>query len=729
MKKLFLLLFAMAVVSTGYSQKKNAELDDYTFYGKFRAKGISGINPMNDGNHYTILEDGKKIVKYAYETGKQTAVLVDLENMRNKHDISAISNYEFSPDESKVLIYIDRENIYRHSFKADYYVIDIERREISALSKDGKQQSPAFSPDGNNVAYVRDNNLFIKKLRFETESPITTDGAMNAIINGVPDWVYEEEFGFSRAFEWLPDSEELAYIKFDESDVREYSFPLYQTSFPSMDEFELYPGQYNYKYPKAGERNSKVSVHVFNLRNRTTKQMDVGNLTDVYIPRIFCTQQSKQLAIVKLNRNQSQLELFLVNSASGVGNVIFTDRNERYVDEDVLDNIRFLEDGKHFVYVGELDGYNHIHLFGIDGRKIRQVTKGEWDITNFYGFDAKKQLFYFQAAAISPLRREIYSIRMDGTRQTRLTTLEGTNNASFSNNYAYYINSFSNASTPPQFTVHNSAGKQLRVLENNEQLKKLLDEYNILPREFFTFKTPEGVELNGWTIKPPKFDSNKKYPVFMTQYSGPNSQQVLDRWEIGWEQYLASNGILVVCVDGRGTGARGEEFRKCTYMKLGRLESDDQIATANYLAKQTYVDASRIAIWGWSYGGFMTALCMSRSDVFKTGIAVAPVTNWRYYNTAYTERFMRTPQENVSGYNLNSPTHLAENLAGRLFLIHSTADDNVHVQNTFEYADKLVQAGKQFDMFVYPNRNHSIYGGDTRKHLYRMMYDYLVRNL
>ena len=729
MKKHVLIAIAIVLCINIFPQKKNAELADFSHKGTFSAKRAPELRSMNDGIHYTVVEDKKKIVKYAYETGKRVEVIIDLENLRNNSPIDEIGFYQFSPEESRILVYANRENIYRRSFIADYYVIDIQRREIEPLSTLGKQQQATFSPDGNNVAFVRNNNIFLKKLRFGTESPVTTDGVPNSIINGLPDWVYEEEFDLTRAFEWSPDSEEIAFIRFDETNVKEYSLTFYNALDPASDDYSLYPTQQVYKYPKAGEENSKISVHVFNTRNRTTKRMDVGNLNNDYIPRIFWTKTEGQLAIVKMNRMQNQLELFIVNSNSGVGRVIFTDRNNNYVSANVLDDIIFLEDGKHFVYVGELDGYNHIHLYGTDGRKIRQVTTGKWDVTAFYGFDDKKKLFYFQAAVKSPLRREIYSIRMDGSRMTPIADAEGTNNAFFSTSHDYFINRYCNTTTPPIFTLHNSAGKRIRVIENNDDLTHKLNEYNILPKEFFKFTTSEGIELNGWMIKPKNFNPNKKYPVLMTQYSGPNSQSVLDRWQIGWEQYLAYNDILVVCVDGRGTGARGEDFRKSTYMKLGHLESDDQIETAKYLAKQSYVDKNRIAIWGWSYGGFMSALCMSRSDLFKVGIAIAPVTTWRFYDTVYTERFMRRPQENASGYNQNSPLNLAENLKGRLFLIHGSADDNVHVQNTLEYANKLIQADKQFDMFIYPNRNHNINSDNSRKHLYQMKFDYLMRYL
>ncbi len=729
MKKYLLFIAAFLLMWDVIAQQKQVELDDFITLGTFKSKGVPGLKPMKDGNYYSVLEEnGSRIVKYAYASGQSVEVVVDMGNLKNS-EIKNIVDYQFSPDETKVLVYVNPEGIYRNSFMADYYVIDVVRREIEPLSVEGKQQEPAFSPDGNNVAYVRNNNIFIKKLRFGTESAITTDGKLNEIINGIPDWVYEEEFGFTRAFEWSPDNEDLAYIKFNESEVKEFSIPFYKASFPVFEEFALYPGSYNYKYPKAGEVNSKVSVHVFNLRNRTTKRMDIGDLSDVYIPRIRFTQTADQLGIVKLNRRQNQLDLYMVNPSSGVGRVIFTDRNERYIEESVLDNIHFLADGKHFVYVGELDGYNHIHLFGMDGHKICQVTKGEWDVSDFYGFDVKNRQFYFQAGVVSPLKREIYSIRMDGSRQTRLTANEGTSIAAFSRDFSFFINHFSNASTPTKVVVYNAAGKELRVIEENSELNKQLGEYALSKREFFSFTTSEGIVLNGWMIKPHGFNDETNYPVLITQYSGPNSQRVLDQWEIGWEQFLASKGYLVVCVDGRGTGARGEDFRKSTYMKLGKLESDDQIETARYLGGLSYVDKNRIGIFGWSYGGFMTSLCLSRSSLFKVGIAVAPVTNWRFYDTVYTERYMRQPRENPKGYDGNSPITMTDSLQGRLFLIHGSADDNVHLQNVMEYSDRLIQSGKQFDMFIYPNRDHGIMGGNTRSHLYNMMFNYLERNL
>jgi dipeptidyl-peptidase-4 len=499
--------------------------------------------------------------------------------------------------------------------------------------------------------------------------------------------------------------------------------------YPQKEEYALYPGRYEYKYPKAGEENSKVSVHVFNVKNRTTKTMDVGNLENAYVPRLRWTNDPDKLGIIKLNRLQNELELFVANPASGVSNVLLTVREDKYIAENVLDNIRFLPDGEHFVYVGQEDGYNHIHLYSMAGIKIRQITSGSWDITDFYGYDANNEAFFFQAAKESPLQREIYSVDLKGEDLQRLTPAKGYSSAKFSSDFAYFINAWSSSSEVPQIAVYENDGDLVRVVEDNSSLKEKLFEYEIPQKEFFTFETSEGVELNGYMIKPVDFDESMQYPVLMSQYSGPGSQEVLDRWQMSWEQYLASNGYLVVSVDGRGTGARGEEFLKTTYLELGRYESDDQIETAGYLGSLPYVDASRIGIWGWSFGGYMSSICLSKSDLFKVGIAVAPVTNWRYYDTIYTERFMRTPQMNPKGYDDNSPINMAGDLSGKLFLIHGSADDNVHFQNTMEYAEKLIQAGKQFDMFVYPNRNHSIYGGNTRHHLYDMMSRYIFNNL
>ncbi len=728
MQKLIYILALLIMPLALHAQKKTVSLEDITSLGTFSAKSVHGLTSMNDGVHYTTLEEGSRIEKFQYSTGKSAGVIMDLNEIENC-PIKRIEGYEMNAAETKVLVYTNKERIYRHSFRADYYVYDLEHKELNPLSENGKQQIASFSPNGEMVAFVRENDLYLKKLKFGTESAITKDGEFNSIINGAPDWVYEEEFGSNQAYDWSPNSLEIAFIRFDESKVKEFSFPVYQASYPNHEENQLYPDQSRFKYPKAGEDNSIVSVHVFNIKNRTTKTMDIGSETDIYIPRVRFTNTEGKLGVIKMNRHQNQLDLMIANTASGLCNTIFTDRNEYYIEQDVLDNLQFLDDNKHFVYVGELDGYNHIHLYSMAGAKVGQVTKGEWDVTDFLGYDSKKKLFFYQAAAKSPLQREVYAVRSDGKKFMTFSTKEGSNRAVFSKGFKYYINYFSNTTTPNLVTLHDDKGKLVRVLKDNASLKQTVEGYQLSPKEFFSFKTSEDIELNGWMVKPLNFDANKEYPVLMTQYSGPNSQQVKDQWRIGWEQYLAANGYMVVCVDGRGTGARGEAFRKCTYMQLGKYESDDQIEAAKYLGNLPYVDASRIGIWGWSYGGFMSSLCLSKSDVFKVGIAVAPVTHYKYYDSVYTERYMRRPQENASGYNDNSPLNLAENLSGRLFLIHGTADDNVHFQNTMEYVDRLVQAGKQFDMFAYPNRNHSIYGGNVRSHLYKMKANFIFKNL
>ena len=730
-KGIIVFLFLILIGQFSVGQKSQITLEDVTRNHTFSAATIEGLRSMKDGLHYTTLEDnGTKIVKYSYKTGEAVEVLFEIERIkRNPSEVIRITGYEFSPDESKILVYNDVERVYRRSFLANYYVYDRKYRELIPLAEEGKQQVPAFSPDGYMIAYVRDNNIYLKKLRFGTTSAITDDGEMNKIINGIPDWVYEEEFGYNRAFEWSPNSEDLAYVKFDESEVKEFSFPLYKGSHPTREEYALYPGDYKFKYPKAGEDNSKVSVHVFNVKNRTTKIMDIGDMKDVYVPRLRWSTDPDKLGILKMNRRQDQLELFVANPASGVANALLTVREDQYITENVLDNIRFLPDGKHFVYVGQDDGYNHIYLYSMAGIQVRQLTKGEWDVTDYYGYDADEELFYFQAAKESPLQREVYAVDFEGEELVRLTPEEGFNSADFSEHFRFFVNTWSSADSVPVISVYEADGDRVRVIEDNSELSKRLANYDLPQKEFFNFSTSEGVLLNGYMIKPTDFDEQTRYPVLMSQYSGPNSQEVQDKYGVNWEQYLASNGYLVVCVDGRGTGARGEAFQKSTYMQLGRLESNDQIETARYLGTLNYVNPDRIGIWGWSFGGYMSSICLSRSDLFKIGIAVAPVTNWRYYDTIYTERFMRKPQVNPGGYDDNSPINMAKNLSGRLFLIHGSADDNVHFQNTMEYAEQLIQAGKQFDMFVYPNRNHSIYGGNTRHHLYTMMSQYIFDNL
>ena len=725
-RQIFLLILVSVSINV-FSQKK-IELRDVISIPVFTSKTVTGLHSMNDGLNYSTLEDNK-IIRYSYKTGGKVDVLFDLSKIENP-GFTSFSDYTFSNDETKILFTTKKESIYRHSFTAEYYIWNQTTQEMSPLSANGSQQLATFSPDGERVAFVRNNNLFVKSLKFATESQVTRDGKKNEMINGAPDWVYEEEFGFNKAFEWSPDSKFLAFIKFNETQVPLFNIPMYQGEKPELKENQLYPGVYSYKYPKAGEKNSVVSVLIYDLKSKSSVTSEVGKDTDQYIPRIKWTADASDLAIMKVNRLQNKLDIVLTNPYTGDTRAFFTEKNKRYISEDFYDDFIFLPDNKYIVLNSERDGYSHLYLYDRQGIEVKKLSIGDFDVTAFYGFDPEKKVFYYQAAKESPLRREVYFVSLDGKKSGKLSTGTGTNVAEFSTGFKYFINYFSNSQTPNVVTVHDQSGKVIRTLEDNKALKTLLGEYSIPKKEFFKFKTSEGIELNGWMLKPVNFDASKKYPVVMTQYSGPNSQEVLDKWEIGWSEYLAQEGLLVACVDPRGTGARGEEFRKMTYQQLGKYESDDQIEAARYLGNLPYVDKNKIAIWGWSYGGFMSALCMEKgADVFKAGISVAPVTNWRFYDSVYTERYMRTPKENADGYDDNSALSHADKIKGKYLLIHGSADDNVHLQNTMEFSEQMVQAGVQFDMATYTNRNHSIRGGNTRMHLYTRMTDFLMKNL
>jgi dipeptidyl-peptidase-4 len=723
-----LLLILVSISITVFSQKK-IELKDVISDRIFSQKTISGLRSMNDGMSYTTLEDDNKIVKYSYKTGEKVEVLFDLSKIESA-GFSKFSDYTFSDNETKILFTTKKQSIYRHSFTAEYFIWNLTTKEMTPLSANGDQQLATFSPDGERVAFVRNNNLFIKSLKFGTESQVTRDGKTNEIINGAPDWVYEEEFSFNKAFEWSPDSKFLAFVKFNETEVPMFNIPMFQGQNPELKEYQLYPGNYSYKYPKAGEKNSVVTVHVYDLKSKSSVTAEVGNDTEQYIPRIKWTADASDLAIMKVNRLQNKLDIVLANPFTGDTRAFFTEKNKRYISEDFYDDFIFLPDNKYIVLNSERNGYSHLYLYDRQGIEIKQLTSGNFDVTKFYGFDPVKKVFYYQAAKESPLRREVYFVSLDGKKSEKLSTQIGTNEADFSTGFKYFINYFNNAETPNLITLHDQSGKIIRTLEDNSDLKKLLKEYSISKKEFFTFKTSEGIELNGWMLKPSNFDPAKKYPVLMTQYSGPNSQKVLDSLEVGWHDYLAQEGFVIACVDPRGTAARGEEFRKITYMQLGKYESDDQVEAARYLGTLPFVDKNNIAIWGWSYGGFMAALCMEKgADVFKAGISVAPVTNWRFYDSVYTERYMRTPQENLDGYDDNSPLSHAEKIKGNYLLIHGSADDNVHFQNTMEFTERMVQSGVQFDMAVYTNRNHGIKGGNTSMHLYTKMTSFLKEKL
>ena len=697
--------------------------------GKFRAESLRGIVSMKDGEHYTRMnEEGTQILQYSFRTGEQTGVIFDVATAR-ECNFKTFEGYTFSPDETKILIRTGTIQKYRRSYTAVHYLYSVKNNKLETLSDGGPQETPVFSPDGTMVAFVRNNNIFLVKLLYgNSESQVTEDGKINEVMNGIPDWVYEEEFEFNRALEFDADSEMLAYVRFDESEVPLFSLPLYAGMTPHLSPFETYPGTYSYKYPKTGEPNSKVSVHTFDIRSKVTRKMNLPLDGDGYIPRIKFTKDANKLAIVTMNRYQNRLDLYFADPRSTICKLALRDESPYYIDEKVLNSIKFYPE--HFSLVSERDGYAHLYWYSMGGNLIKQVTQGPWEVTSFLGWDEASDTFFYQSNEESPLCKAIYKVDKKG-KKTKLSESKGTNTAHFGSTMKYYINTFSNIQTPPVTTINDSNGKVLKTLTDNRALKQLLAQYSLPVKEFFTFTTSQGITLNGWIMKPATFNAGKKYPVLMYQYSGPGSQQVVDSWTTpNWEAYMTTKDYIVVCVDGRGTGGRGEEFQKCTYLNLGVKESQDQVETAKYLGTLPHVDKSRIGIWGWSYGGYMTIMSMSEgTPVFKAGVAVAPVTDWKYYDTIYGERFMRTPKENAEGYNAASAFARANQLNGRLLLVHGLADDNVHYQNVAEYSECLVQANKQFEMQVYTNRNHSIFGGNTRYHLYTRLTDFFMMHL
>jgi len=717
-ERLLLILFILSAFSTLIAQNKRISLEEI-YGGSFRTEGMDRLRSMKNGDQYTILNidytrRSASIEKYDYGTLEKAGTLVS-----SSGSVPFFTSYEFSGDESKLLLATELEPIYRRSTLGIFYVYDLASKENIKISDD-KIQEPALSPDGQKVAYVKDNNIFIMDLRSQATVQVTKDGERNKIINGITDWVYEEEFAFVRAFEWNFDGTKLAYIRFDETDVPEFSMDVFGK--------DLYPSQTVFKYPKAGEDNAVVSLHILDVN--TTEISDIPLEGAYYIPRIKWMNHPDHLSVQILNRHQNDLKLIRINARDRETEVLLEETDAAYVD--VTDDLTFLADDS-FIWTSERDGFNHIYLYGAKDGSVRQLTKGPWEVTDYYGYDRKKDRIYFQSTENGSINRDVYGIGSNGRNKKRLTAGTGQNSADFSADFSYFINSFSSATSPPQYTLHlASNGKKIKdILENKELLVKLSD-YEISPKEFSTLPI-NGHDLNMWMIRPAGFDANKQYPLFMTQYSGPGSQSVSNTWMGAndyWYQMLANEGYIVVCVDGRGTGFKGADFKKLTYKELGKYEVEDQIAAAKKLSELPYIDENRTGIWGWSYGGFMSTNCLLKgNDTFEMAIAVAPVTSWRFYDTIYTERFMRTPQENPSGYDENSPFNYPELLKGKYLLVHGSADDNVHVQNSMRMVEALVQANKQFDWAIYPDKNHGIYGGNTRMHLYTKMTDFIKENL
>lgn len=735
MKKFFMIAACFLFLFKGevaHAQEGKIKLQDVT-NGVYWPKQIDGVNPMNDGESYTQLSpDHKRIVRHSFKTGKEIATVFDVETARGAKKLPCIDGYIMSPDEHRILIQTETKGIYRRSYTAVYYIYDVRNNTLEPLSEGGPQQVPLFSPDGNVIAFARGNNLFLVKLLFgNAEVQVTKDGKFNEVINGLPDWVNEEEFTTNRSFDFSADSKVLAWVRYDESQVPIYSMQEFKGLYPARSEFDAYPGTYDYKYPVAGQKNSEVKVMTFDIKNRVTRTLDVPLDKDGYIPRIKFTSDPTKLAVITLNRHQSQMDVYMANPLSKVCKLVLREKNEKYVRETAYTQMKFY-DG-HFSLLSERSGFQHLYWYNLGGQLEAQITKGNFEVTDFYGYDARTGSFYYASTQESPLRRAVYKADKQG-RVKKLSSSVGTNSAKFSKTMKYYMNVYSSAQQPPVTSLCDNNGKTITTLIDNADLKAKVEKV-VGKKEFFQFTTSEGVQLNGWMVKPRDFDASKKYPVVMYQYSGPGSQEVTDSWNLGFygagifESYLTEQGFICACVDGRGTGARGADFEKCTYLQLGLRESQDQVETAIYLGSLPYVDKANIGIWGWSFGGFNTLMSMSEGrPVFKAGVAVAAPSNWKYYDTVYTERYMRTPNENAAGYAIN-PMERAANLSGSLLLIHGTADDNVHFRNVAEMSEALVQANKQFEMQIYTNRNHSIYGGNTRYHLLIRMCDFFKRNL
>lgn len=737
---LFSITFLLTAAS--FAQKKTLTLND--IYGPqgyiFAPKTVSGVNWMKSGGFYTAQQNGK-VIKFSIATGEAVETLFDQSAVKVEGSNQTIQfdSYELSSNEQKLVLTTGIEKIYRHSFKADFYVYDLATKKLIQLSKNGKQMLATLSPDGSKVAFVRANNVFINDLANQTEQAITTDGKWNEIINGACDWVYEEEFSFAKAFEWSPDGKKLAFYRFDESRVPEYNLQIWG---------DLYPKDYRYKYPKAGEPNSAVQIWVYDVAGNQKTKMDLGPETDQYIPRIKWTQNPNVLSVKRMNRLQNRLDILHADASTGQSQTVWSEESKTYVDLEFTDDLTYLTDGKSFIQSSERSGYKHLYQYDMSGKLIRQMTSGEWEVTDIVGLDEKTQTLYFTSSMVSPLERHLYSLSLTAPairkskktatitlpQPVKLTEKSGSNAVNMSPDFSYYLIYNQSAQEPLTVSLHQApTSKTVRILEANQKLRERVAEYDLPKQDFFKFTTTKGTELNGWMIKPLDFDAAKKYPVLMFVYGGPGSQTVSDVWTnplTDWFKLLATKGYVIVSVDGRGTGARGNAFRTSTYAQLGKLETEDQIEGAKYLATLPYVDASRIGIHGHSYGGYMTSLCMTiGADYFKAGIAGAPVTTWRYYDTVYTERYLKRPQDNAAGYDDNSPITHVNKLKGKFLILHGTGDDNVHFQNSVDFVNALIKAGKQFETFYYPNRTHSISGGNTLLHRYQMMTDWVLKNL
>ena len=704
-------LFSISILTSVAYFSQEITLDKiYSNY--YRGKGISGISSLKNGNHYVVIEQGG-IAKYSYKTTEKEGNIVD----------GKFQSYIFNDDESKILLLKERESIYRHSFLGKFEVKDLNSGKVLNLNNGNFVQEPTFAPDGSKVAFIADNNLFYQDLNTDKITQITTDGKKNSILNGLGDWVYEEEFGHAKLYEWTKNSDAIVFVKSNESAVPEMSIPIYGK--------QLYPSEMRFKYPKAGENNSVVSAQLYRLDSAKTIALNLSNFKNYYIPDVYKTAKPDEIILITSERLQNASDVLKVNTKTGNITKLFTESDKRWIDTDNV-TLEFLEDNS-FIWGAERDGNRHLYWYDQNGKLKKQITKGNWEVTNYYGYSPKTKEVFIQTTQQGSINKVVSKVNINTGKTTLISNTNGTNSANFSQNFTYFIETSSSAAKPYTYVLKDGNGKTLKELQNNEEQLKKLQADNMVTKEFFTIPNAVGDQMNAWVMKPKDFDPNKKYPLFMFQYSGPGSQQVTNSWDQGnglWFNHLVQKGYIVACVDGRGTGYKGTEYKKTTYLNLGKFEIDDQIAAAKWFGNQSYINKDRIGIFGWSYGGYMASLALTKgADVFKAGIAVAPVTNWRYYDSIYTERFMRTPQENPAGYDDNSPTTYANLLKGKYLLIHGTADDNVHFQNAMEFSEALIQNNKQFEFMAYPDKNHGIYGGQTRPQLYQKMTNFLLENL
>jgi len=722
-------VLVLSAISLQAQNKKPITLDDIYTKGTFQMAGVSGFTSLNDSRYYCNMDNDANILRYEFSTGNLIDTMIKHSDLIFDNSILAFNNFEFSADENKILFTSNTESLYRHSTQSNIFVYDVKKKQLFQPVI-FKVMNATFSPDGNKVAYVKNNNLFYYDLLQKKEETITTDGKVNNIINGATDWVYEEEFAIWKGFTWSPNSDKIAFYRFDESKVKEFEMTMFG---------KLYPSTTQFKYPKAGEANSTINILVYDLRSELNAEMEIGKEADIYIPRMQFTKDNNTLAIQRLNRLQNKLEILLANTSTGKSSVIYTEENKFYVD--ITDNLTFLNDNKTFIITSERNGYNHLYQYELKGKLVKQITNGNFDVDGFYGIDEKtKTIFYSSPEFLEGktsknllAERFVYSIGLNGKNKKNLTPTHGWNSPTFNSSLSYFLNTYSNINTPPIYTINTAAGNVLRILENNEKLNTKLANYEVSKAELMSIKNEVGDDLNAFIIKPENFDATKKYPVIMYAYNGPGHQLAVDRWmgsNYYYYQVLANKGYIIFCADGRGTGFKGEAFKKCTYLNLGKLEIEDQIYLAKSLGKLSYIDAARIGFWGWSFGGYMASLAISKgADVFKSTIAVAPVTNWRFYDNIYTERYMRTPQENGKNYDDNSPINHVEKIKGNYLIIHGTADDNVHFQNTVEMLDAMIKKNVKYDSEFYPNKNHGISGGKTRYHLYDKMLNFWLEKL